>query len=96
MTDQSDEWMKRNKKLAREMECYCDNYRMRKCSSCNAVEKAKRKCREYPSGRTYCEPMMTLRTRKFKDTVLQEVKSLIKIESEPQRLVKASEQYVAM
>jgi|GEM_PF-1999537 len=96
MTDKQEEWLKRNKKLANDMECYCDEYRARKCSSCNLAKKSKRKCREYASGRTYCEPMMISRTRKFKETISLEIKNLIEVESEPRRLEREQELYIAM
>jgi len=72
-------WLKRNKGLAKSMEEYCDVYRQSRCQGCNDTTKEKRCCREYPSGRTYCDSMIRSRARKFRNTIMAELTLLMGI-----------------
>lgn len=74
-------WLKRNNELTKKMEHYCENYRKNKCSQCTEEQRGKRKCRVYSSGRTYCEPMISARVKKFKNIIISEILLLVGIET---------------
>lgn len=69
-------WEERNGTLVKEMEEYCDKYRKKHCGQCSSLDD---NCgiRTYPSGKIYCDKMITARLKMFKPRIEKEIEVLM-------------------